>query len=74
MEEIKKGLIVEFKDKSPNPKTGLSHENAYQVIGTCFMKDPTSREWLPAVIYKGGDEVYVRELNEFIEKFQIKTS
>lgn len=36
------------------------------------MKDPTTREWVDAVIY--DDEAsnrYVRELNDFIDKFQI---
>lgn len=65
--------IVEFRDKTPNPKTGLSHEGRYRVIGNCKVKDPKTREWYDAVMYQEdelGGTIYVREKNEFNEKFK----
>ena len=37
------GSVVEFKDKSPNPKNGLSHENKYMYLGPAKMKHPDTR-------------------------------
>ena len=45
------GSVIEFKDKSSNPRNGLSHENKYM-----YLADP--------------ELVYVREWEEFIDKFQ----
>lgn len=59
--------------------------NLYEVLSReCKMKDPETREWLPAVIYKtyklleNGEykepdkkEVYIRALREFNEKFDL---
>lgn len=65
--------LVEFIDKSPNPTTGLSHENKYRVLGTCKVKDPQTREWYDAVMYREaelGGGIYVREKEEFYQKFK----
>lgn len=67
-----KGTLVEFRDKTPNPSTGLSHDGKYKVLGLCSVKDPTTREWFEAVMYQEtelGGEVYVREKTDFIDKF-----
>jgi len=72
---MKKGDLIEFIDKSPNPKTGLSHENTYRFLGKCRVKDPTTREWYLAVMYREdelGGEIYVREWTDFIKKFKKK--
>ena len=53
-------------------------DRMYVVLDNCSMKDPTSREWLDAVIYSpliGGiiqDVKYVREKLEFLKRFKEK--
>ena len=75
MNNLYKNSIARFK------KTG----NLYKVLSSdCKMKHPETREWIEAVIYQGykvlvGDEyqddlekkVWVRELKEFNERFEI---
>lgn len=51
-------------------------ENTYIVKGKTMMKDPTSRKWLPAILYhKVGepDKLYTREEKEFVALFAQKT-
>jgi len=47
-------------------------EKQYYIESTAEMKDPTSRAWIPAVVYvsKESGERYVREAVEFFEKFE----
>ena len=40
------GSVIEFKDKSSNPRNGLSHENKYMYLGKAKMKHPDTREWI----------------------------
>ena len=50
----------------------------YQVLWECKMKDPNTGEWKEAVIYSQvlnsegqcGEEKFVREKEDFINKFQ----
>ena len=67
---MKIGDIVEHKSKVS--KSGYPHDKTYIIMDErCRMKDPTTGEWVDAVIY--DDEAsnrYVRELNDFIDKFQ----
>lgn len=68
-----KGTIVEFRDQTPNPKTGLSHDGKYKVLGLCTAKDPTTRRWFEAVMYQDtelGGSIYVREREDFKLKFK----
>ena len=52
-------------------KTG----NLYLVLGETEFKDPSTRTWVNAVLYKPlyGDmsKTYVRELTDFSEKFKV---
>lgn len=68
---MKIGDTVEHKSKVST--SGYPHDKIYFIMDIgCRMKDPTTREWVDAVIY--DDEAsnrYVRELNDFIDKFQI---
>lgn len=67
------GSVIEFKDKSANPKNGLSHENKYMYLGKAKMKHPDTREWIKCAMYSDlcdPELVYVREWEEFIDKFQ----
>lgn len=68
-----KNAMVEFRDKSSNLKTGLSHEGKYRYLGECKVKNPQTREWYEAVMYQEADlggEIYVREKEEFNKKFK----
>lgn len=51
-------------------KTG----NLYLVLGEAELKNPSTRSWEDAVLYKPlyGDmsKTYVRELNDFVSKFK----
>jgi hypothetical protein len=42
----------------------------YTVVGYAKMKDPMTRKWLDSVIYTDGDLVFVREKQEFSERFK----
>ena len=61
--DLYKNSIYKFK------RTG----NLYRILSSnCKMKNPISREWLPAVIYQSCDDdrVWIRELKEFKERFE----
>lgn len=63
------GDVVEHKDKES--KSGYSHDGIYVISNFCRMKNSISREWEDAVIYENPEgKRYVRELNDFIDKFQ----
>lgn len=64
------GDIVEHKDK--DSKSGYPHDGIYVISNFCRMKNSISREWEDAVIYTNTTthQHYVRELNDFIDKFQ----
>ena len=66
---FKPGDQVEFIDKNPG-STGLSHESIYTVEDFCEMKD-SELNWIPAVIYSCGDNVYVRAEESFNKKFKL---
>lgn len=46
------------------------NERTYRVLMETKMKDPTTGEWKPAVIYTDGDASYCREKEDFINKFK----
>ena len=63
------GDVVEHKNKES--KSGYPHNGTYLIIDYCRMKNSISREWEDAVIYENPEgKRYVRELNDFIDKFQ----
>lgn len=63
------GDIVEHENKES--KSGYPHNGTYLIIDYCRMKNSISREWEDAVIYESPEgKRYVRELNDFINKFQ----
>lgn len=43
----------------------------YSLVEHVKMKHPETRKWIAAVMYRriGGDEIYVRELEDFDKKF-----
>jgi len=48
-------------------------ENKYQILQVVKMKDPSSREWVDAVVYcpaEGKFQMYVREMEDFKVKFK----
>lgn len=66
---MKIGDIVEHKSKVSD--SGYPHNGTYLIIDYCRMKNSISREWEDAVIYENPEgKRYVRELNDFIDKFQ----
>lgn len=63
------GDVVEHKNKVS--KSGYPHNGTYLIVDYCRMKNSISREWEDAVIYESpNNKRYVRELNDFIDKFQ----
>lgn len=69
LEDLQPGDLVEFIDKNPG-STGLSHENTYQYMGACSMKD-SARGWVEAVMYgEINGEVYIRAKDSFEAKFK----
>lgn len=48
------------------PKNG----HVYRVIDEIVMKDDTTGEWKPAVIYTDGDSAFCRAKADFIAKFE----
>lgn len=69
MSNMQVGNVVEHKDKES--KSGYPHNGTYLIIDFCRMKNSISREWEDAVIYENPNgKRYVRELNDFIDKFQ----
>lgn len=65
------GDIVEHKEKES--KSGYPHDKTYLIIDDkCRMKDPTTGEWVDAVVYEDtSHNRYVREKNDFMNKFQV---
>lgn len=66
------GTVVEHKDKEST--SGYSHDGIYRIMDFCRMKNPTTREWVDAVIYRNirTYDIYVREKNDFENKFKVK--
>ena len=61
---------------STGVKLGVNYEykgKKYTVQRELKMKDPTSRKWLDAVIYKAWHtgEFYCRDKQEFLQKFEL---
>lgn len=52
------------------PKNG--HKYAIVNHGVTRMKDPTNGEWIDAIIYTDGKGFYVREANDFNNKFKLE--
>lgn len=69
---MKKGDLVQFKDKRPGIHTGLSHENLYEYVDNCSIKDPILHNWVSGVIYRdiNTGKLYVRDLENFNSKFE----
>lgn len=65
------GYVVEHKCKEST--SGYSHDGIYEITSFCRMKDPTTREWVNAVIYCDikTHATYVREKSDFEDKFKI---
>lgn len=65
------GDAVEHKDKGST--SGYSHDGIYRLMDFCRMKNPTTREWVDAVIYRNVRtyEMYVREKSDFVLKFKV---
>ena len=51
------------------PKNG--HKYAIVNQGVTRMKNPTTKEWIDAIIYTDGKGFYVREASEFNKKFKL---
>lgn len=51
------------------PKNG--HKYAIVNQGVIRMKNPTTKEWIDAIIYTDGKGFYVREASEFNKKFKL---
>lgn len=51
------------------PKNG--HKYAIVNQGVIRMKNPTTKEWVDAIIYTDGKGFYVREASEFNKKFKL---
>lgn len=52
------------------PKNG--HKYAIVNQGVTRMKNPTTKEWIDAIIYTDGKGFYVREVSEFNKKFKLE--
>lgn len=65
------GDIVEHIDKIS--KSGYSHDGIYRIMDFCRMKNPSTREWVDAVIYRNirTYEMYAREKSDFVLKFKV---
>lgn len=62
------GDIVEHIDKES--KSGYPHDKEYLYKGVCRMKNPTTGEWADAAVYCDEKQTFVRELNDFNNKFK----
>lgn len=65
---MKNGDIVELKSRESN--RGYPHDKIYVITDFCRMKNSISGEWQDAVIYTRDCKYYVRELDDFFDKFQ----
>lgn len=47
------------------------NKHRYYVMYICKLKNPTTRQWHKAVLYRGleDDELYVRDFDDFKEQF-----
>lgn len=51
--------------------------NPYRVLGECKFKNPATRQWHEAVMYQRADdapnkdEIYVRDKEEFYNRFKL---
>ena len=65
------GDAVEHINKEST--SGYSHDGIYRILDFCRMKNPTTREWIDAVIYHNirTYEKYVREKSDFEDKFKL---
>lgn len=52
------------------PKNG--HKYAIVNQGVTRMKNPTTKEWIDAIVYTDGKGFYVREASEFNKKFKLE--
>ena len=63
MEDPKIGSVYTYRDKE------------YVVTNLCTMKDPYTRTWLDAVLYRNtsghSNKVYVRQKGEFVQRFKL---
>lgn len=66
------GDIVEHINKESS--SGYPHDGIYRIMNFCRMKNPTTREWVDAVIYRNirTYEMYVRDKSDFEQKFKVK--
>lgn len=64
-------LLYRHKDKTVG-SNGYSHDGIYLRMVEIRMKSPESGRWYDAVVYKdiNTDGVYVREKNDFNDKFE----
>lgn len=68
MTNLANGKIVEHIDKTSGK---YPHDKQYVIINCAARsKDVTTGEWYDAVIYGYGDEMFVREYNDFVNKFK----
>ena len=65
------GDVVEHKVKEST--SGYPHDGIYRIMEFCRMKNPTTREWVDAVIYRNIStyENFVREKTDFEDKFKL---
>lgn len=58
------------KDRRRRLWVHLKTENLYRPVRRCRIKNPTTGEWVDAVIYIRGEGVYVREETDFLLNFK----
>lgn len=65
------GNVVEHIKKKNT--SGYPHDGIYRVMDFCRMKDPTTRKWVDAVIYRDiiTYEIFVREKSDFENHFKL---
>lgn len=65
------GNAVEHKCKEST--SGYPHDGIYRIMEFCRMKNPTTREWVDAVIYRNirTYENFVREKSDFEDNFKL---
>lgn len=73
MEAATSKKVYQHKDKSIG-KNGYSHDGKYHILREARMKNPTNGEWHDCVIYQDivNEAVYVREKNDFYNKFIVE--
>lgn len=66
------GDIVEHIKKESSSE--YPHDGIYRIMDFCRMKNPTTREWIDAIIYRNIKtyEMYVRDKSDFEQKFKVK--